>query len=779
MVGARRGGRARALCGRSRGCRASSSTPPRSVAPLSPGRRRRHRRALRARRRRRTGGGGHARVPRSARARPPPPRHGAGRAQPPARPVPPRAPRRVPGHRPDPVGDRCPPDRRRPPTSRATMRRGLRPVPGRLFVVGDPKQSIYRFRRADIAIYLAAADHVDAEREVLSANFRSTDGGHRLGQRRLRRRHPARDRACSRRTARSTPAGPARATTAPSTSLGATLHDDVDAQALRGLEAESSPPPSPPPCATVARGRRRRRPAPVPAGDIAMLLPARTSLPMLEPALDRAGRAVPGRERVGRLRRARDPQPHARPRGPPPTRPTSWRSLPPCARRCTAAATSSCTTGSTAGGRWSPFARPPDGDGGPPGRRRPRPHRGRWPAAVGRSTPAELLDRSSSERRVLETALAGPDARDVWRRVRYVVDQARAWTDAGGRGLRRYLRWAAYQAAEGRASDTILPERDHDAVRIMTVHAAKGLEFPITVVSGLTTKPAGQPSLSVVWRSGTWMLAERDNDVFQEYKPLDEQMGDAERRRLLVRRVHARRRPSRRVAAPQGGERRRRAGHRQGDERDGAGRGWRPRPRRAPARRRRRSAHPAGRRRARVAVVGPRRVGRGAPPGHGRRRRCARRRAPPGLRHGHGRNRRRRGQPRLGTMPGLPKDAVDLDLPPWQRGRYGTADRSRRARRPAGRRPADGRDIDELAAAQCAAEGIFGFEPRVAALSRSALAAPIVAPRPVAPSTGGSCSSSPSSAPPCSRATSTCSCARPTASSSSTTRPTSGRPAPT
>ncbi|MEO8347607.1 MAG: UvrD-helicase domain-containing protein [Acidobacteriota bacterium] len=49
--------------------------------------------------------------------------------------------------------------------------RSIRPQPGRLFVVGDPKQSIYRFRRADVESYRAAARGL--ERESLEASRRS------------------------------------------------------------------------------------------------------------------------------------------------------------------------------------------------------------------------------------------------------------------------------------------------------------------------------------------------------------------------------------------------------------------------------------------------------------------------------------------------------------------------------------------------------------------------------------------------------------------------------
>jgi len=47
---------------------------------------------------------------------------------------------------------------------------------GRLFVVGDPKQSIYRFRGADIAAFEAFQQRMlvqGAAEETLDANFRS------------------------------------------------------------------------------------------------------------------------------------------------------------------------------------------------------------------------------------------------------------------------------------------------------------------------------------------------------------------------------------------------------------------------------------------------------------------------------------------------------------------------------------------------------------------------------------------------------------------------------
>jgi len=76
--------------------------------------------------------------------------------------------------------------------------------------------------------------------------------------------------------------------------------------------------------------------------------------------------------------------------------------------------------------------------------------------------------------------------------------------------------------------------------------------------------------------------------------------------------------------------------------------------------------------------------------------------------------------------PGLAKDPRDLELPPWNKGRYGTA---------IGRAVhatlqtvdiGTGRGVDDTAAAQAAAEGVEGHEATIAALVRSAIAGPSV-----------------------------------------------------
>ena len=101
----------------------------------------------------------------------------------------------------------------------------------------------------------------------------------------------------------------------------------------------------------------------------------------------------------------------------------------------------------------------------------------------------ELIDGFIRARMLMESAIDHPRTREQWRRYRFIVEQARSFVETGGNSLRAFLEWIERQAAEGaRVTETPVPEGDEEAVRIMTVHAAKGLEFPVVVLTALNTQ---------------------------------------------------------------------------------------------------------------------------------------------------------------------------------------------------------------------------------------------------------------------------------------------------
>jgi len=103
------------------------------------------------------------------------------------------------------------------------------------------------------------------------------------------------------------------------------------------------------------------------------------------------------------------------------------------------------------------------------------------------TSPGALIERFVRERRLRELALAGGRAEERWSRIQIITEMARRLADAGRPSLRDFVLWARQQAdRDVRAPDAAASE-ETDVVRVMTVHAAKGLEFPIVMLTGLNS----------------------------------------------------------------------------------------------------------------------------------------------------------------------------------------------------------------------------------------------------------------------------------------------------
>ena len=416
---------------------------------------------------------------------------------------------------------------------------------GSLFVVGDPKQSIYRFRRADIAMYLRAQQILGGE-VSLTTNFRTVapilDWVNEVFSRVILA-DPEKQPKYQPLTAYR--AGPTVG--APVTVLGAVEHTfkltagelrereaaDVARSILQALDqgwtTEVTMAPSTPGAQPTTTWRRLR------PGDITILLPARTSLPFLETALDDAGvlyrtessslvyHAQEVRDLFAAVRALADPS-------------DSFALVTALRSPLFGCGDDDLWTWKQAHGSFHLLAPAPRGQQDHPvaiaiAALRDLYRRSRW------LTPSEILGALAVERRMFEAAVFGPRARDSWRRLRFVIDQARAWSEIEHGGLRSYLAWATAQSTEGsRVAEAVLPESDVDSVRIMTIHAAKGLEFPMVVLSGMTAQPRHETGVRLLWsKVGYAVSLSKDLQTgdFQDQLPLDEQMSSYERLRLM------------------------------------------------------------------------------------------------------------------------------------------------------------------------------------------------------------------------------------------------------
>ncbi len=82
----------------------------------------------------------------------------------------------------------------------------------------------------------------------------------------------------------------------------------------------------------------------------------------------------------------------------------------------------------------------------------------------------------------------GRDGEQALANVLHVAELARQYEVEGGLSFRGFIDFLREQAEEGEASEPPIVEEGSEGVRLMTVHRAKGLEFPVVILADLTAK---------------------------------------------------------------------------------------------------------------------------------------------------------------------------------------------------------------------------------------------------------------------------------------------------
>ena len=392
-------------------------------------------------------------------------------------------------------------------------------IPGKLFIVGDSKQSIYRFRRADIGVTRLVKESGQLRPLTLAENRRSQKpildwvnavfGELMVGEAGLQAEY----------IALQPNAGLQRDDLAASVQVfGEPM--DLNAAALRQEQArhvasiitDSAGVGAPNRMEVYDRESGGVRPAGL--RHVCVLIRSRTGLGILTRALEYAGipYRLEGRSLVFGTQEVQDLLNCLRAIDDPSDEVSIVAALRSPAFACSDVMLARWRD---AGGTWNYQSRVLD-DGEPANENQKKRHQrlaelgADFPVRTGllkirayhrmRQTmgAARLIDAFIRDRRLEELDLAENRPREIWRRRRFLAEQARQLEQASAANpgtppltLHTFLQWADLQQEEGaRITEIAVPETDDDAVRIMTMHAAKGLEFPIVMLLGLEQTPS-------------------------------------------------------------------------------------------------------------------------------------------------------------------------------------------------------------------------------------------------------------------------------------------------
>src|SRR5882724_7834601 len=387
--------------------------------------------------------------------------------------------------------------------------RQARPVPGKLFIVGDPKQSIYRFRRADVALYQEVKRQVVASggalvdlnvsfrsvpeiQNAVNAAFAPVMAEESLTQAKYVPLAPSRDGYYAQ------PAIIALPVSQPYGDFGRVVDWKIDesqpgdvAAFLNWLLTESG-------WTVTERGRSEER-VPLQARHICLLFRrlrhystdvTREYVQALEtfriPHLLVGGSSFHSREEVEAIRNALtaiewpddELAVFATLRGPlfafTDSQLLSYRSI--------------CST-------LHPFKQPPDDLPESLAEvvealgilRELHRRRNRRPIAEGIQT---LLSLTRAHAGFANWSTGEQALANIMR----LTDMARRAERNGLISFRAFLDWLDEQAESGDVGDAPIMEEGVDGVRIMTVHKAKGLEFPVVLLVDITAKDTREPS---------------------------------------------------------------------------------------------------------------------------------------------------------------------------------------------------------------------------------------------------------------------------------------------